>query len=82
MRTGQQLDNHTTTDMTRRRKELALTFRYRTFNGRVPVTVLEFLTRYTEEADTNRLTELQAFLLLLFFLEGEAENQLRSNLYG
>lgn len=43
--------------------------------------ILKFLTRFTEEADTNLLTKAQAFVLFPLFLEGNGEIQFRSNLY-
>ena len=42
------------------------------FDGSDPILVFAFLTRLTEEADLNNLTEAQAFALLPRYLKGTA----------
>lgn len=42
------------------------------FDGKDPILVFAFLTRFTEEADLNGLTEAQALVALPRFLKDDA----------
>ena len=62
----------------RRLTAMTLTLGEWKFDGRDPILIFQFLTRLTEEADLNQLTEAQAFATLPRFLSGMAETQFRS----
>lgn len=48
------------------------------FDGTVPITVLGFLTRFTEEADVLEIKESKALMALPYYLRGEAMTQIRA----
>ena len=48
------------------------------FDGSDPILVFAFLTRLTEEANLNNLTEAQAFALLPRYLKGTAQLQFQA----
>ena len=52
------------------------------FDGKDPALVFDFLTRFTESADLNRMSEAQAFIALPKYLSGIAEQQFRATRYG
>lgn len=59
-------------------KRLGLTMKDASFNGDDPILVLEFLTRFADEADTLEMSEAQAFVALPYFLKGQAATLYRS----
>ena len=48
------------------------------FNGEDPVMIFDFLMKFVEEADTLRVSEAHAFLILPKVITGRADRQLRS----
>ena len=59
-----------------KRMELKLKDHY--FSGEDPVLVLDFLVRFCKEADTQGMSEAQAYLAVPYFLKGFALNQFES----
>ena len=59
-------------------KSLDITLKEYKFNGQDPILVFDFLSRFVEQADTLRMTEMQAFVALPHYLSGTAENQFRA----
>ena len=60
-------------------RALELTLKSRKFSGKDPILILNFLSRFVEEADTLRMTEGQAFVALPHFLANPAETQFLSS---
>jgi len=79
LETEHERDAQTLIDALKRQKALtiALGSDFK-FDGSDPIMVFAFLTRLTEEADLNNLTEAQAFALLPRYLGGTAELQFQS----
>lgn len=75
-------DSSLTLDPNKRLRSLKMTLDEWKFAGTDQIVVLDFLTRFTEEADLNSLTEGQAFISLPRFLSGEAEIQYRASRNG
>ena len=67
--------NTTTWNLHKMIKNLDLTLKERKFDGTYPILVFDFLARFTEECDTLRMNEGQAFVALPHFLKGNAERQ-------
>lgn len=59
-------------------KRLQLTLEECSFDGGDPILILEFLSRFADEADTLEMSEAQAFIALPYFLKGNAASQFRS----
>ena len=62
-------------------KSLDLSLRKK-FTGKDPVMILNFLTRFVEEADIIKMTEAQALLALPHYLMDSAETQFRASIKG
>jgi hypothetical protein len=60
-------------------KNLELTLKERKFDGSDPILIFDFLGRLTEECDTLKMSEGQAFIALPHFLKGRAETQYRAS---
>ena len=74
---------NSTLDAAKRFKALSLALDNQTkFDGTDPMTVFEFLTRVTEEADLNGFDEGQLFPTLPRLLSGIAEGQFRASRSG
>ena len=71
-----------TFEVKRHLKSLEISLKEHTFSGKDPVTVLNFLTRFVEEADTLEMTEAQALVALPKFMSGSAELQFRASRNG
>ena len=69
-RTGRQTGK--TRDHIRR---MEITLKDYMFGGDDPIKVLEFLSKYCEEADTLEMTEAQAYVVLPYLLKGSAKEQ-------
>lgn len=59
-------------------KQMALSYRNNFFTGEDPTLVLELLARFVAETDTLGMNEVQAFVVLPYFLRGIAEDQFTS----
>lgn len=59
-------------------KSLELSMKQHAFSGEDPILVLEFLTRFVEEADTLGMTETQAYLAFPYFVKGNTIKQYRA----
>lgn len=55
-------------------KRMVLLLRNHYFSGENPIFVLHFLARFVSEADTLGMGEGQAYVVLLYFLRGVAED--------
>ena len=75
-------DTQTMLDANTRIKSLMISLGDFKFSGQDPILIFDFLTRITEEADINQMTEAQAFVALPRFLSGFAEVQFRSTRSG
>lgn len=53
-------------------KRLEICFKDAYFNGEDPIQILEFLTRFVEEADLLNMSEVQAYQVLPYFLRNPA----------
>lgn len=71
-----------TLDVKKHLKSLELSLKEHMFSGKDPVTVLNFLTRFVEEADTIGMTEAQALVALPKFMMEPAESQFRASRNG
>ncbi len=79
IRREQRRDANTMLEASKRLKALTLALGDCKFNGQDPVQVLGFLTRLTEEADLNGMSESQIYAILPRFLSGSAEIQFRAS---
>lgn len=75
-------DTRTMLDTSTRIKALQLTMSDSKFSGSDPILIFDFLTRLTEEADINQMTEGQALIALPYFLCGTAESNFRATRRG
>ncbi len=58
-------------------KSMDITFKAK-FDGTKPILVLDFLSRFVEEADMLNMNEGQAYLILPHYLSGSADTQFRA----
>jgi len=77
--TSQRRSFTSTTRLHKMIKNLELTLKERKFDGSDPILVFDFLGRLTEECDTLKMSEGQAFIALPHFLKGRAETQYRAS---
>ena len=82
MKRSHRRDANVMLDANKRMNSLSMTLGEHKFSGQDPVLVFDFLTRFTEEADLNRMSEAQAFISLPRYLTGNAEYQYRATRYG
>ena len=56
-------------------KRMEITLKDYSFDGQDPIKVLEFLSKFCDEADTLEMTEAQAYVVLPYLLKGSAKEQ-------
>lgn len=75
---NQQLREPSPTPVHKFLRELKLVMDAHKFNGKDPILIFDFLTRYVEETDKLEMSEDQAYVLLAQFLTNPASSQFRA----
>ena len=63
-------------------KRMKVQMAHHRFNGKDPITVLDFLARFKDSCDRNNISEAAAVWCFQYFLDGQAANVVKTRLSG